>query len=188
MNVHLKFPLAGAVPCPAPTSPPTTSLCRPPPGSPAGRTSPSPTPPRPGSGPWHIGPLAGLLAGPPEPPLEDLAIVLGVISDIELPLDSAGDAGGGPEGVRPAVGLGPLEEELFEAGEVGGREAGGGSGLGLGREPVSRLVGLDPAGDGIRADAGRGGDGFAGVPVRDGLAGPLAAALEFGGGSVGRRI
>jgi hypothetical protein len=46
----------------------------------------------------------GLLAGPPQPTLEDLAGMLGVEMDGEAPLDQIGDAVGGPELGLPAVG------------------------------------------------------------------------------------
>jgi len=52
----------------------------------------------------------GLLAAPVQPPLEDLADVLGVVADAELPLDQAGHPGGGPQFVVPPVVLGSLHQ------------------------------------------------------------------------------
>ena len=47
--------------------------------------------------------LLRLLAGPTQPPLEDLADVLGVETDLEVPLDQVGDPGGGPQLGSPTV-------------------------------------------------------------------------------------
>jgi hypothetical protein len=60
------------------------------------------------------GPLLWLLAGPAQLPLEDLADVLGVEAHLEVPLDQVGDPGGGPQLGAPAVGHGPLQEQLLK--------------------------------------------------------------------------
>jgi hypothetical protein len=56
-----------------------------------------------------------LLAGPAQLALEDLADVLRVEGDAEVPLDEVGDAGGGPQRGPPAVRLGPLQQQPLQS-------------------------------------------------------------------------
>src|SRR5262249_42152210 len=67
-----------------------------------------------------------LLVSPPEPPLQDLANVLGVVAGVEVPLDQPGHPGGGPQLVVPPVGLGPLRQQALQSPKVGVGQAGGG--------------------------------------------------------------
>src|SRR5204863_6839878 len=96
------------------------------------------------------------------------ADMLGVVVQLEMPLDEDGDAGGGPQLVGPAVALGSLLEQFGEAGQVVVGEArladagDGGESLGLGSE-------APPAVDGVDMDAEDGGD----------RAGPLAFAQSL---------
>lgn len=74
----------------------------------------------------------GLLAGPAELALEDLADVLGVVGDAEAALDEPGDAGGGPQFVVPAVVLGPLAQQPLQGGQLALGKAGAAARLGPG--------------------------------------------------------
>ena len=53
------------------------------------------------------GPPLGLLAGPGQAMLADLADMLGVEADLEMTFDELGDACGGPQLGAPPVSLGP---------------------------------------------------------------------------------
>src|SRR5581483_8807540 len=131
------------------------------------------------------GPAAGLLAGPPEPPLEDLADVLGVVVEVELPLDQPGDAGGGPEFVVPAVGLRTLRQQARQRPEVGVGQARCRGGWGLGVHPAGPPGRPDPPGHGLVVDAEHLGDGLAGLATGHSLHGLLSAAFQFSSGSKG---
>src|SRR6516165_4736534 len=60
----------------------------------------------------------GLLAGPAQTLLEDLADVLGVQGDAQSFADQACDTVGGPQLVGPAVSFSALQEEAFELAQV----------------------------------------------------------------------
>ena len=133
-----------------------------------------------------LGLLLRLLAGPPQPPLEHLADVLGVEADLEMPLDQLGGPGGGPQLGPKAVGFGALQQQSFESPQLLGGEPGLGAGVGPGGELLGGLAGeLHPSVDGGSPAAQEVGDVFGGLTLFDELDGPEAAALEFFSGSDG---
>ena len=111
--------------------------------------------------------------------------MLGVVGEAEVPGDELGDAGGSPEFVGPAVGLGLLEEESFELDDLVVGECRSGRRRRDGVESAGRHGGGDPPGDGVGVDAVRGGDGLAGVPRGNRGHRVLAAAFEVEWCSVG---
>ena len=123
----------------------------------------------------HLVPLPGpplrLLAGPAQPPLEDLADVLGVEGDAEVPLDQLGDPGGGPQLGPPAVGLGPFRAGLPVPESLAGQR---GPGVGLGGELPRGLGELHPGVDGGAAAAEEVGDVVGGFALLDEFDGPEA--------------
>src|SRR5439155_2933499 len=89
------------------------------------------------------GAAAGLLDRPAEALAEEAADVVGVVANVEVPADEFGDAGGGPEAVRPAVGLSPAGEQDFQAAELAAAQ-------------VRRPVRVGPGGQGgVPAAGGR---------------------------------
>src|SRR3954451_22315205 len=124
------------------------------------------------------------LAGPAQTPAEDLAGVLDVVRDGEVTLDHLGDPLGGPEGIGPAVGGGPLTEERLQLPELLGGEPGPGTGMRPGGPPVGGGLGHPlPAVERGAADAEDAGDDGGGLPLVHQLDGPGAATLQFGCGS-----
>jgi hypothetical protein len=127
-----------------------------------------------------LGPFLGLLAGPVEASLEDLANVLGMEGDLELTFDQLGDPTGGPQFGSPAVVLGPLLEMVFQLLELGIVEPGLGSGVRLGGEFLDGVFCLlHPGIDGGSATAKEVGHIVGGFPLSDEFDGPDATTLEF---------
>jgi hypothetical protein len=132
------------------------------------------------------GPLLRLLAGPPEPPLEDLADVLGVEADAEVPLDQRGHSVSGPQLGAPAVGLGSLEQQLLQLLELPIVQSGGAAGVGPGGQGFGAFpVEFQPGGDGGSTAAEEVGDIVRGFPPLDQFDGSATAAFEFLGSTDG---
>ena len=110
--------------------------------------------------------------------------MFGVVDAAEVAGDDDGHAVGRPQFVRPAVGVGTLDQQAFPPAEVGVGQSGGGSGRRFGGESVGSAGGAGPAGDGVRVDAEDGGDGLAGLALGEGADGLPAAAFQFVRGSV----
>lgn len=97
---------------------------------------------------------ARLLGRPVQAGAEEPADVIGVLGDAEVAADQFGDAGGGPQAVRPPVSVGQRPQPGAEApvgrrGQLGRRVS-----PGLRGQPAGRLSVVEPAGDGAAADAG----------------------------------
>ena len=60
------------------------------------------------------GPPLRLLAGPAQTGVQEATDVIGMVGDAEAATDQFGDAAAGPQFIGPAVGLGPLEQELLQ--------------------------------------------------------------------------
>src|SRR5262249_9403691 len=127
----------------------------------------------------------GLLAGPTEPALEDLAHMLGVVGDAEALADEPCDAVGGPQLVGPAVLVGALPQEAFEFAEVVVRQPGRRARDGLGIEAMRPAGHPAPAMQGGRADAEDAGDHGRGFALVDEFHRATAAAFQFSCGSFG---
>ncbi len=127
----------------------------------------------------------GLLAGPAQSLLEDLADVLGVVGDAEAFADEPGDAVGGPQFVVPAVFLGALEKEAFEFAEVVVGQPGRGAGDGPGVQAVGLAGHASPAVQGGDADAEDAGDRGGGFALLDEFHGAATAAFQFAGVPLG---
>src|ERR1700722_14688865 len=63
-----------------------------------------------------------LLARPAQPRVQETANMIGMVGDAKVAVDQRGDAPAGPQFVGPAVGLGALDQELFELGQLRVRE------------------------------------------------------------------
>ena len=131
-----------------------------------------------------LGLLLRFLAGPAQPLAEDLAGMLDVVRDGEVTPDHLGDPLGGPEGIGPAVGGGPLTEERLLLLELLGGEPGPGTGMGPGGQPLGGGLGhLLPAVERGAADAEDAGDDGGGLALTHQFDGPGAAALQLGSSS-----
>src|SRR5262249_20641472 len=127
----------------------------------------------------------GLLAGPAEPPLEDLADVLGVVGPAEALADEPRHAGGGPQLVGPAVLPGTLGEEALELLEVVVGQPRRRTGAGAGVEAVRPAGQAPPAMHGGGLDTEDAGDLGRGLAPLDQFNGAATPALQFFGGSFG---
>jgi hypothetical protein len=56
----------------------------------------------------------GLLARPAQPGVQETTNMIGIVRDAKVAVDEGGDAPAGPQLVGPAVGLGALEQQLFQ--------------------------------------------------------------------------
>lgn len=127
-----------------------------------------------------------LLAGPLQPPFENLADVLRVELDGESLLDQLGDTFSGPELGFPATGLGSLLQQHLKFLELFSGEAWLGAEVGLGHElPGSQLGKFDPGVDGGASTAEKVGNIVGRFPLLDEFNGTDTATLEFFGGSNG---
>jgi hypothetical protein len=104
------------------------------------------------------GPLAGLLRGPAQAAAQDLANVLGVVAAAEVALNQAGDAGGGPQLVVPAVRLGTQQQQFFEVPQLAVGEAGLGTRLRFRIQAARLACQAEPAAQGLGVDAEDAGD------------------------------
>ena len=133
-----------------------------------------------------LGPSLRLLAGPAQASLKDLAHVLGVEADLEVPLDQLSDPCGGPQFSPPAMGLGPLQEQPFEFRQWLGGQSRLGTEMRLGGESLQTLSReLDPGVDGGSATAEKVGDIVGRFTLFDQFDGTESAALKFLGGPDG---
>ena len=95
-------------------------------------------------------------------------------------LDQHGDAVGGPEFGAPAVGLGPLQEQLFESPKLIGMEAWSPAGMGFGGKLFGGLaIQFHPGVDRGSATAEEAGDIVGMFALFDELNGSAAPAFEF---------
>jgi hypothetical protein len=129
-------------------------------------------------------PLAGtalrFLRRPSQPPPQEAPDMVVVVADAEVPKDDLANASGGPECIRPAVCLGALEQESFEALELDFGKSWIGIGMRLGGQSIVVLVSqLAPAinrGAVDSEEAGHSGRLFA---LADKLDGAPPPAFEF---------
>jgi hypothetical protein len=113
--------------------------------------------------------------------------VVAVIANAEAPLDEVGDALGGPQVGRPAVGACAAQQQGPQSLSLLGGEPGPGSGMRPGVEGAGAALGQasEPSVDGARVDPDAPCHlrlGEAGLEERDG---PSSASLELSGGSLG---
>src|SRR5262249_37289973 len=132
--------------------------------------------------------LAGLalrfLAGPAQARAEEAADVIGIVGDAEMPADQLSDAGGGPEVVRPAVGLGPLFQQAFHRSELAVGEAWRRAGVRPGRQATGTMfVGRQPAVERRAVDAENARNVRGSLALAVQLHGTAATAFEFSSGS-----
>jgi hypothetical protein len=85
------------------------------------------------------------VAGPVQATAEQTADVFGVILDAEVPLDEESHPSGRPQFIGETVGRCPLQEKLFQFGQLGVRESAFGPGGRFGGEAVSLASHLSPA-------------------------------------------
>src|ERR1700721_965311 len=126
-----------------------------------------------------LGAPLGLLAGPAQTLLEDLADVFGVILQPKTAFDDGGHAVSCPELVGPAVVLGPLQEELLQLADLLLAEAWGGAFVGRGGQTALPPCQPTPAVDRgfmYAKDARHGGGRLALLHL---LHGPPPSPLQF---------
>jgi hypothetical protein len=127
-----------------------------------------------------LGLLLRLLATPVEPTLDDLADVLGVVTDAEMAADHLGDPCGGPQLGPPAMGFGTLQKQLLELLELVGTEAWRSAGVRLGGKLVRGFaIQLQPGVDGGPAAAEEAGDIIRMFALVNQLNGATTPAFEF---------
>jgi hypothetical protein len=127
-----------------------------------------------------LGLLLRLLATPVEPTLNDLADVLGVVTDAEMTADHLGDPCGSPQLGPPAVGFGTLQKQLFELLELVGTEAWRSAGVRLGGKLVRGFtMQFQPGVDGGPAAAEEAGDIIGMFTLVNQLNGAATPAFEF---------
>jgi hypothetical protein len=124
--------------------------------------------------------LLRLLATPVEPKLDDLADVLGVVTDAEMAADHLGDPRGGPQLGPPAVGSGTFAEQVLELIELVGIKARSSAGLRLGGELLrSFAMQFQPSVDGGPAAAEEAGDIIGMFTLVNQLNSAATPAFEF---------
>jgi hypothetical protein len=127
-----------------------------------------------------LGLLLRLLATPVEPTLDDLADVLGVITDAEMATDHLGDPCSRPQLGPPAMGFGTLQKQLLELLELVGTEAWRSAGVRLGDKLVRGFtIQFQPGVDGGPAAAEEAGDIIGVFALVNQLNGAATPAFEF---------
>jgi len=127
-----------------------------------------------------LGLLLRLLATPVEPTLDDLADVLGVVTDAEMATDHLGDPCSRPQLGPPAMGFSTLQKQLLELLELVGIEARGSAGVRLGGKLLrSFAMQFQPGVDGGPATAEEAGDILGMFTLVDELNGAATPAFEF---------
>ncbi|QDV39326.1 hypothetical protein ElP_72910 (plasmid) [Tautonia plasticadhaerens] len=127
-----------------------------------------------------LGPPLRLLAGPVQPPSDELAGVLDVVGDAEAAADDLGDPLGTPRVVGPAVGPGPPRQQVLELPEplVGG--PGRRAGMRLGGQGLGGVLGhAEPAIQRGTADAEDASDDGGGLALLHQFDGSATAAFQF---------
>jgi hypothetical protein len=125
----------------------------------------------------------GLLAGPIQALLEDLADMLGVEGLPEMPLNEAGNASGGPQFVGPAMSLGSLQEQGFELRQMVVSESRPWAQLPFGVDAMGLLGFVKPTSKCFVGNAKDASDGRAVFTLSDKVNGPSSSAFEFSRGS-----
>jgi hypothetical protein len=127
-----------------------------------------------------LGLALGLLAGPAELMLEDLADVLGMEADVEMTANQLGSSIGGPQFGAPAMDLGASEQQRLQAAHLIVIEPGRPAGVALGGELLGGLlIQLQPGVDGGAGAAQEAGDLAGMLAFVDKLNGAAAPTFEF---------